>query len=313
MQPLVRLGRLLEDAGYRFTTITPGSHARVNRRGGNERARSLRDVFGWSRPFESSLLPREMLQCLIDAGAVRDDNDGLLRASIRFSTDDGLMFVHSAFPTTDEDSVFFGPDTYRYLKLLRRLKPRARRAVDVGAGSGAGGMVIAGGCHRVVLADINERALAYAAVNAELNAIANVEIVKADVLRGVEGPIDLVISNPPYLIDPDARLYRNGGGQFGEGLSIEIVRQALDRLEPGGRLILYTASAIVDGEDTFRTAIEPILASRTSSLRYEEIDPDVFGDELERPQYASADRIAVVALDATVGPATARNVQNSMH
>ncbi|MGZ8853315.1 MAG: SAM-dependent methyltransferase, partial [Thermoanaerobaculia bacterium] len=58
---LVRLGRLLRDSGYRFTTITPESHARVNRRAGNERARSLRDVFGWSRPFDASLLPPAML------------------------------------------------------------------------------------------------------------------------------------------------------------------------------------------------------------------------------------------------------------
>ncbi|HEX7420567.1 MAG TPA: SAM-dependent methyltransferase, partial [Thermoanaerobaculia bacterium] len=64
MERFVELGRLLQEAGYRFTTITPESHARVNRRAGSERARTLRDVFGWSRPFEASLLPQEMLQLL---------------------------------------------------------------------------------------------------------------------------------------------------------------------------------------------------------------------------------------------------------
>ena len=292
MERLIRLGRLLQEAGYHFTTITPESHARVNRRRGNERARTLRDVFGWSRPFESSLLPQEMRQLV--------EIDNLGKSKVRFSTDEDKIFVHSAFPTTGADSVFFGPDTYRYLKLLRRLKPKAKRAVDVGCGTGAGGIAIAGDCDQVVLADINDLALDYARVNVALNGVTNGEIVQSDVLRGVEGPIDLVISNPPYLIDEKARLYRDGGGQFGEGLSVEIVRQAVERLPPGGRILIYTASAIVDGVDTFWRLVEPVLGPRASGLGYYEVDPDVFGEELDRPVYSGVDRIAVVALDVVL-------------
>ena len=292
MHPLVRLGQLLRESGYEFTTITPESHARVNARRGNERARTLRDVFGWSRPFDRSLLASEMLSLLEKANAIDED-----RSKVRYSTDGDFLFVHSAFPTTDSNSVFFGPDTYRYLKLLRRLKPSAKHAVDVGCGSGAGGIVIAGRCERVILADINPLALEYAQVNVELNGIRNAEVIQSDVLQGVEGPIDLVISNPPYLMDTKARLYRDGGGRFGEGLSIEIVRQAVGRAE---RLILYTASAIVDGVDTFRAAIDTVLRPRSSVIGYEELDPVVFGEELSRDVYSSVDRLAVIALDVSL-------------
>lgn len=291
-QALIRLGRLLRESGYRFTTITPASHARVNARPANAEARGVRDVFGWSRPFSADVLPTEMLELLLDADAVAD-LDGLMKSRVRFSTDDDLLFVHSAFPTTEGDSVFFGPDTYRYLQLLRRMNPRAKRAVDVGCGSGAGGILIARNCGSVVLADINQQALRFAEINAAINGVENVELVESDVLRGVQGDYDLIVSNPPYLVDEAARLYRDGGGRFGEGLSVEIVRQST-----GTRLILYTATAIVEGADTFRAAVEPLTAGRR--FRYEELDPDVFGEELERSAYASVERLAVVALE--LGP-----------
>jgi hypothetical protein len=34
---------------------------------------------------------------------------------------------------------------------------------------------------------------------------------------------------------------------------------------------------------------------------YEETDPDVFGEELDREEYAAVDRIAVIVLTATKG------------
>ena len=220
------------------------------------------------------------------------------RPTIRFSSAGDQIFVHSAFPTTQPDSVFFGPDTYRYLDLLRRLAPLAHRAIDIGCGTGAGGISIAPSCDEVVLSDINDGALRFARINAAINDVENVRAVQSDVLTSVEGTIDLVVSNPPYLLDDQARVYRDGRGRFGEGLSVEIARQSLQRLEPGGRLILYTATAVVDGVDTFREAVSPLMTGPVR-FSYEEIDPDVFGEELDRGIYGSVDRIAVVALDLT--------------
>jgi release factor glutamine methyltransferase len=295
---LLSLGRALHDAGYEFVTVTPDTHRRVNARatrldGG--RARTLRDVFGWNRPFERALLSPAMFQLLEHAKAVEVVDAKEYRSRVRFSSLNGSLFVHSAFPTLDADAVFFGPDTYRFCQLLQRWAPHARRVVDVGCGSGAGGLVLGSRVEQVVLADINPRALAYAEVNAAL-ASQTPAIVRSDVLASVDGELDLVIANPPYMRDLAARTYRDGGGEFGEALSVRIAREALSRLTKRGTLILYTGAAVADGVDQFRRAVQPHLDRPDASVTYEELDPDVFGDELDGTQYAHVERIAAVGL-----------------
>jgi len=302
---LVGLGRALRDAGYSFVTVSPETHRRVEARAaaaGHIQARSLRDVFGWSRPFEPGLLPAKMLD-LARAADVLDEDAALLRSRVRFSSLRGELFAHSAYPTLAADSVFFGPDTYRFCDLVAAQEPRARRVVDIGCGSGAGGIIASKRADHVVLADINPSALALAAVNAELAGISGkVTTATSDVLAGVSGPIDLVLANPPYMVDRASRTYRDGGGSFGEALAVRIAREALERLEPGGRLVLYTGAAVADGgTDTFLDAVRTVCSDANAEWTYWEIDPDVFGDEIEQNDaYAAVERIAAVALVATV-------------
>jgi hypothetical protein len=62
---------------------------------------------------------------------------------------------------------------------------------------------------------------------------------------------------------------------------------------------MYTGSPIVRGVDRLRRAIEENFAGRDLRWAYEEIDPDVFGEELETAAYKHVDRIAAVVLTAT--------------
>ena len=296
-EALFELGRALERSGYAFVTVTPATHARVNacaERQGRSRARDLRDVFGWSRPFDSRLLPSSWLDWLRAADALVIDGDGY-RSGVRFSSLGGRLFVHSAFPTAQGDSVFFGPDTYRFCALLRHWAPRARRVADIGCGSGAGALSLGRRAAARVLADVNPRALELATVNAALSEI-DAQFVESDLFTQLDGEFDLIIANPPYMRDPGGRIYRDGGGAHGEDLSARIVREALPRLAPGGTLIVYTGSAFVEGEDSFQRAVQTTLATSGCEHHYEEIDPDVFGEELEEPHCAGVERIAAVGL-----------------
>ncbi len=291
---------MLAASGYQFVTPTPATHARVNARAGASEAKDLRDAFGWSRPARPELFGPALLAALRAADALEPCGERL-RSRVRFSTLGDAMYLHSAFPTDHANAVFFGPDTYRFCALLGREVTAARRVVDVGTGAGAGGLALAARCERLVLADVNPRALGYARVNAELAGVTHrTEVVEADVLAGVTGSFDLVVCNPPYLVDAQARSYRDGGDQLGIALGVRIVRDALARLAPGGRLVLYTGAPICGGRDVFRAAVEPLLAACGATWRYRELDPDVFGEELDAPAYTEVDRIAVIGLTATL-------------
>ena len=294
------LAHAVRATGYGFVTPTPKTHATVNARPGAEWAKTLQDVFGWSRPFHAGVVPPHVQEAMHAAGVLARHEDGW-RSLVRLSTLDGLLFLHSAFPTTAADAVFFGPDTYRFARAIAHLPDRpVRRAVDIGCGAGPGAILIAR-AHpgaEVFGVDINAAALQMTRANAGLAGV-TVHAAHSDLLTGVPGQFDLIVANPPYLVDPAERAYRHGGGPLGAGLSLRILDAAIDRLAPGGTLLLYTGAAMIDGADPFHDAAAARLHAAGLGWHYDEIDPDVFGEELEHGVYARADRIAAVALTAT--------------
>ena len=172
------------------------------------------------------------------------------------------------------------------------------RVVDVGAGSGAGGMSVAPYASEVVLCDISDAALRAARTNRALNPRPSVSITHSNVLAGITGRIDTVIANPPFLADAKQRTYRDGGGIMGTGLAVMIVEQAIARLHAGGRLLLYTGAPIIGGEDVLARELKR-FEPQVKAWRYVETDPDIFGEELDEPLYSQVERIAAVTLTFT--------------
>ena len=302
--PLYALGKILQKLDYRFTTPTPATTARVIQRPAKAQAHDLAGIFGWSRPFAAGTAPAAVLEALRAAGAVEQSGDKL-RSLLRVSSIGDQLYFHSAYPTTADDSVFFGPDTYRFVRQLQLALPSLaaglQRCADIGCGAGAGAITVALACPDAVVhaLDINAEAIKLTSINAALAGADNVIAGYSDLLHNADGEFDLMIANPPFMVDHQERAYRHGGGQLGDELSLAIVDAAVERLAPGGTLLLYTASAIVDGFDAFRDKALARLARAGLVASYEELDPDIFGEELLEPAYANVDRIAAVWLKAT--------------
>ena len=96
------------------------------------------------------------------------------------------------------------PETELVLESALRLANQisAKRVVDVGTGTGILGVTLALETHLEVTAtDISMEALAVAKQNAQSHG-ASLTFACGGLLAPVSGPLDMVVSNPPY-VDPD--------------------------------------------------------------------------------------------------------------
>jgi len=299
-EALALLGRELQRRDYKFTAVTPTTHRRVFDR---QEENNLASVFGWNRWFERNDIDPLIFELLVGSARL-ETGDRVFRSKVRFASLGDLLFAHSSYPTVETDAVFFGPDTYRFTNALRQgLADWSRnsrpRVLDIGCGSGAGGIFVARSLlpkAEIVLSDVSEEAILFSRVNAELNGLRQAKHVVGDGVDAIDGPADIIICNPPYLIDENRRTYRHGGGALGISLSLRFAKESLELLREGGRLIMYTGTPIIRGIDPLLGDLFPILRGFKGVYTYQELDPDVFGEELERPAYKQADRIAVIQL-----------------
>jgi SAM-dependent methyltransferase len=196
----------------------------------------------------SSFLALDLLR-LVDAGALEMYHTPVLFYPLKdflVASDrrdnDTLGFVSLSdlvFP-----AIFSG--TLRFLRLIP--KSPAGDALDLGAGTGIGALMLSRHVRRAVASDITARATHFARFNCMLNGCDNVDVTQGDLYDPVEGQtFDRIVTHPPYM--PAARetaVWRDGG-TTGESLLQRIIEKLPRYLRPGGTF--FTMTLGLDTED----------------------------------------------------------------
>ena len=134
------------------------------------------------------------------------------------------------------------------------------RALDLGTGCGIQALLAAKHSERVVATDVNPRAVAFAAFNAALNGVEGIEFRLGDGFAPVKGEsFDLIVSNPPYVISPDASYAYRDSDLPADELCRRVVQAAAAHLNEGGFahvLVSWAHAADGDWAEPLRSWVE---------------------------------------------------------
>ncbi|MFJ9564771.1 methyltransferase [Streptomyces fuscichromogenes] len=124
-------------------------------------------------------------------------------------------------------------------------------ALDLGTGSGIQALHAAQHATRVTATDVNPRALHITALTLALSGAPAAELNEGSLFEPVKDgeTFDLIVSNPPFVISPGARLTYRDGGMGGDDLCRSLVQQAGERLSEGGFAQFLANWQHVAGED----------------------------------------------------------------
>ena len=159
----------------------------------------------------------------------------------------------------------------RAIDFSSSLGPAARLLIaDIGTGSGAIAVAIALHVpHATVYAtDISREALGVADVNRRRHGLEDrVHLRRGDLLDALPRPVDLVVSNLPYIptgdisglapeVQREPRLSLDGGVD-GLGVVRRLLSQAPGRLRPGGRALVEISPEQLDAVSAFAAGCVP--------------------------------------------------------
>jgi release factor glutamine methyltransferase len=142
----------------------------------------------------------------------------------------------------------------RIIGLTQRSKEARLLIVDVGTGSGCVAVAVAANVPRarLIATDASPAAIEVARRNAERNAVLDrIEFLTGDLLSplvGVEGALDILASNPPYIEEGNPEFVQSGvrewepgqalfGGPDGLDFYRRLLAEGLSFVKPGGNLV----------------------------------------------------------------------------
>lgn len=168
-------------------------------------------------------------------------------------------------------------------RTLAQITPRTRvdTAVDLGTGCGIQALLLARHARRVIATDISPRALRITALNLALNEADGVELRLGSLFEPVPEAVDLLVSNPPFVITPRtgaAALEYRDGGMTGDGIMRALLEQTPRRLAPDGHAVLLGNWEHGAGRTTPDRWLPDDPAASTMVIERERLDPAEYAE-----------------------------------
>jgi hypothetical protein len=129
------------------------------------------------------------------------------------------------------------PGVHRPSVTLAHLTVRrqVRSFLDLATGCGVEGLLASPHAERVLATDVSERAVNFAAFNAQLNLASNIEFRTGSWFEPIGDELfDVIACNPPYVISPASEYIYRDSGLKGDSVSEQVVRSIPPHLEEGG-------------------------------------------------------------------------------
>lgn len=147
----------------------------------------------------------------------------------------------STAPINNEDVYQPAEDTYLLLRAALAEARPGTLALEIGCGSGFISQELGAKVARLLATDVNPHAVRAAKAR-------GIEVIRADLFRGIKGKFDLILFNPPYL--PTQSEERTGqwidyaldGGESGRQTVDRFIEDLAGHLRPGGRALLLISS-----------------------------------------------------------------------
>jgi SAM-dependent methyltransferase len=230
-----------------------------------------------------------LLEQLLDIGLL-NQSDQMIRSEARLVRFEDLVIAHDfSHEITDQPAA---PDHVLGVGAasitLANLTPRHRveSVLDLGTGCGIQALLASRHADHVIGVDFNPRALNFAAFNARVNGVTNIELRQGNLYEPVkELQFDLIVTNPPYVISPESQYIYRDSGLPGDAISEQVIRQAPARLREGGYAIILCNWHHEDMENWTGRPQQWISRNNCDSwlLRFETGDPLTYASAWLRP------------------------------
>jgi hypothetical protein len=203
------------------------------------------------RKLAATVIPDGELGLLLETGALQREAESLAPV-VRITPLETLLIVSDSALDNDakkpSDLVLWPNPTTGLLSRFTVRKP-SRHTLDLGTGCGLQSLEAAGHSEKVIATDINAKALAFAAFNARLNGIDNIEFRRGDTFEPVEGQqFDLIVANPPFFITPSKQYMFCDNNMDLDQYCRRLTREAPAFLNEGGWFQMLCEWAQVEGQ-----------------------------------------------------------------